>query len=246
MTPEALRPLQQSFSITDLHLTSSRQDARAQSKDLECITRPHLAVVSRIPNLKSLLIESSALIDTDLDPLADAERLEELFIREIRFLTGSLNSLGRIPRLKRLVLELRMSGYVEPFEGFPELQTLAVSRTRISPEFIRALGSLRQLETLSFEGCFVNESLSGLAGTTKLKRLNLLGSDANDEGVRQIGPLSSLEVLELAGFHDGQEFLDLFPNLRQSSRFNWWVTQQPSWNMVPYVKQNIAVGGGFF
>lgn len=251
MTPQALRSLQQSFSITELHLNSHlaslSHDVRAQSSGLNSISRPHLAIVARIPNLKTLQVDSSTLRDSDLDPLADAERLEELFVREVRLLTRSLNALGKIPYLKRLALDLDMAGYPDALEGFPHLTTLSVHGSRISPEFLRGLEKLPQLETLSFERCFVNESLFGLAGNSKLKRLNFNASDATVEGVRRIAQLASLEILDMPGFQDDQEFLDVFPNLRARVPFDWEAaTQKTTWNVSRYPSYRSVGGMGFF
>lgn len=243
MAPEALEPLKHSYSLHKLYLKAVRVYAGDSAGSHDSILRPHLAAVARIPNLKELKVHSPGIADDDLKALANAERLEKLFVYQLRLQSRSLNSLGRMPRLKRLSLEIETAREVEPLRGFPSLNVLCLQQARISPEFLLSLKQLPQLDTLSFELCWVNNSLASLAQNSKLRRLNLGSSDANVDGIRQIGRLESLELLVTPGFQDMEEYRDLFPKLESNSSFDWReAMMKEKWKTVPAM----GVGGGMF
>ncbi len=226
LAPEALSPLQRCVSLSKLHVSVMSVFATDSKGSLDSITRSHLVAAAQIPNLKCLTLHSPGINISVLGGLAGAQRLEELYLykvdlHQVHPQDGSLNGLSQLPRLRLLSLSVDPSYYVEPLEGFPALSTLALHGARISPQFLASLRRLPHLGTLSFTKCFVNDSLSALAKNSKLKRLNLMSTDADVEGVRRIGRLYSLEVLRIPGFQDGEEFRDLFPRLQSPSAFDW-------------------------
>ncbi|HEY4261704.1 MAG TPA: hypothetical protein VGM98_16150 [Schlesneria sp.] len=207
----------------------------------EPISGSHLAAIPQIPNLTSLSIESPGMPGTALDRLAGSQRLEKLYLHQVDLQNGSLNGLSQLPRLKLLALRLDPHGDIKPLEGFPALSTLAVQGATISHRFLANLRRLPQLDTLSFAGCQLNKNLPALAKYSKLKRLNLEGSDADMEGIRRIGRLYGLQVLRTTGFQEPEAYRDLFPQLQATPAFSWnFGLDKVVW------RYDAPVGGGGF
>ena len=241
MAPEALSPLQHCASLDELRLSVINIYGGESVGLIEPISGSHLAAVPQIPNLTCLSIESPGMTTAALDRLAGAERLEKLHLYQVDLQTGSLNGLSQLPRLKLLAVRLDAPCDVKPLEGFPALSTLAVRGGRISHRFLGSLRRLPHLDTLSLSDCRVNENLRALAKYSKLKRLNLEGSDADMEGIRRIGRLYGLEVLRTTGFQEPEAYRDLFPRLQATPAFSWnFGLDQETW------RYGTPMGGGCF
>ncbi|MDB5344040.1 MAG: Leucinerich repeat [Schlesneria sp.] len=221
LAAESLNPLHGCRLLDELHVSATSAYV-SESEDLfGPITESHLAAIARIPNLQTLVIHSPGMPIKVIDRLASAQRLEGLYLKDVDLQNGLLNGLSEMPQLRLLSLSSDSSQRVEPIQGFPALTTLALHGARISPQFINSLQRVPRLETLSFSGSWVNESLFALAKNPRIKRLDLEGSDADVEGIRRIGRLYSLEVLQTSGFQDPEEYRDLFPRLQSRPAFAW-------------------------
>lgn len=245
VTPEALESLKYCESLRELYLGDGDR-FRAQESPF---TAEHLAAISKIPNLNQLVIAAGKISGTELRGLAYARELVTLMIFDVRLQPDAINTLGRLPRLKELVLEPIDENYsYEPqaIKGFLALKSFSITNCRVSSAFAASLAKLPKLEALSFNRCWVNKGLPGLAGAPKLKLLDLSMTDATPEGFRGIGTLKGLESLLLPGYdsEDLDELKALCPHLQTSQAVNRkeYFTQV-EW---PRRRPSYGVGGGFF
>jgi hypothetical protein len=239
LAPEALSPLRRCVSLDEMRLSVINIYDGESFGLFEPISGSHLAAIPQIPNLTCLSIESPGMTSTALDRLAGAQRLEKLYLYQLDLQNGSLNGLSQLPQLKLLALRLDTPCDIKPLEGFPALSTLAVHGATISHRFLANLRRVPHLDTLSFSGCRLNKNLAALAKYSKLKRLNLEGSDADVEGIRRIGRLYTLEVLRTTGFQEPEAYRDLFPRLQATPAFSWnFSLDQEPW------RYGAPMGGG--
>lgn len=255
LTPEALRPLSRCRALTELQLDAGFYEHRKTESLTKRLTGHHLDAVARIPNLKRLTIRSNDLSDTDLRPLANAGRLEELFVDTVMLKGDALNSLGKLPRLKQLILEVSDAdpAALQRLNGFPALQVLALRGAAVQSAHLTHLRNLNRLETLCLRGATLGKSLEPITRLTRLKHLNLFLAELPPDGLQQLERLEHLQELCL-GVNDAtarltsDELRQKFPvMLNVESKLTVWNqrTDIPKWEGAS-TSHASGTGGGFF
>jgi hypothetical protein len=162
-----------------------------------------LAAASRLPMLRELSIAECGTTDDGVRYVRLMPRLTKLTLRQEGRLTD--NALASIARMKRLA-HLDLSSYVA---------TERYGRMRFSPESLRQLASLQDLEVLRLAGHAPGPDLFALP---KLQALSVGGvDDSAAERIAQCRKLASLELLYADITNVGLPAIATLPELRHLS-----------------------------
>src|SRR5262249_4352995 len=147
--------------------------------------------LGRIASLESLNVQSTELArDKDETPprrpwpdgLADLAGLKNL-----RSLDLGSNSGANDQGLKLLA-------------SLPQLQTLALSRTRVRDTGVASLAAFKKLETLDLGITKITDAAVGeLAKLSQLRGLNVSYAKVTDAGLKKLAALRQLRSLDIAG-----------------------------------------------
>jgi Leucine-rich repeat (LRR) protein len=156
-----------------------------------------------LANLRRLDLSGTKVTDKGLGALSRFKQLERLWLEETKA-TGAWMKSASLANLEHLSLaESKTSGeHLEHLARFPKLATLRLDGTQIGDADLAHLEGLTHLDNaLYLSGCpITDEGLVHLATLTRLKSLDLRGTDISPEGGARIG--QSLPFCEVA--YDGK------------------------------------------
>lgn len=249
LTPEALKPLERCNALTELHLDAGYYEHNATESLQKRLTGHHMAVVARIPNLRTLVITSNDFPDIDLGNLQTARNLETLYVDSVALNGDALNALGRMNRLTHLTLEVSTARTeaLSHLTGFPHLKSLELTGAGVRSEHLINLHKLPRLESLSLVRADLRGSLAALSRLPALKHLTLDLAVLPSNGLQQLGIQPGLASISLAMTDleetPPDELQRHFPNLTQAPE----PTPKPEFDYYKWVvPQGNQPGGGFF
>ena len=138
----------------------------------------NLRVISRIPSLKSLVIDKNPeLTEAGFEQLAVLTNLEFLRVHGGGFNDNALKSLAGLTRLKSLVLERFpiTDAAITALESMTALEHLYVGGSGISDQGVGVIAKLPALKSLYINGCpeITDSGLERLATATTLAELHI-------------------------------------------------------------------------
>lgn len=160
------------------------------------------ALLRRLPNLKMLKIEHTAVTDVGLNALADHRLLEVIEMRGGEFSARGLKTLAELRSLGELRLEGDefQSRTISGLKDAGQIQTLHLNDTDLDDSGIRTLSTLAGLHWLNVSHTrLTGEGLKHLKELPHLYWLNLSHTPLVSEGLKEVGQLTDLQILELAG-----------------------------------------------
>lgn len=215
-----------------------------------------LAALGGLRGLKRLRLDNTYVEGHGFTQWTDGAALEELDLRGAPVRDAALPGLARLTHLRKLVLaesdvtgpglaalsrlplvalDLSAADVADdaPLDRFTELRTLVLRDTRISDlTLARKLGALRKLEHLDLARTRIsNAGMTGLAGLTALRTLDLSYAELDDEGLAKLTPLTALELLNLDSTHvtdAGVPLLAGFAKLRRLDLYHSLLSAQGS------------------
>jgi len=158
-------------------------------------------LLRKLPNLRELKAEDTAVTDRGLQSLAGLRRLEILEI-EGGHLTGEcLSVVQQLPALNWLRLEnvAVTSNGIRTLDGLGQIHTLHLSNTRVDDRALQHIGTLKNLRWLDLSNSKVTgATLDELESLEQLDWINLSGTAVDDDALPNLGRLKRIEILELA------------------------------------------------
>ncbi len=147
----------------------------------------------------------------DLKPLYAFSTLKHLNVSNAR--VPDLDPIRNLSRLESLNASKSLIVSIEPLRYIPQMRTLDISGTLVSD--ISPLEDFTSLEILNLSESRV-EDLKIPGKLTSLRELNISYLPVNNESVKPLSKLSSLEVLEMTGTHiDTLAFIESLTNLKR-------------------------------
>ena len=152
---------------------------------------PDFSWVAQFPDLKTLRLAGSGLVDASVPELVALRRLQELDLRRSNLTDRGVEALWRMTSLTTLDLSVCEIGD-KAFEGIglcSNLHSLKISKTKISDEGVEiivteTLRSGQKLTQLSLRSCRITDkALVSLASLDGLSQLDLYGTDVTGAGV---------------------------------------------------------------
>ncbi|MBS0201704.1 MAG: hypothetical protein JSS49_02305 [Planctomycetes bacterium] len=238
LVPEALKPLERCEALTELHLDAGYYEHTPDESLQKRLTGHHMAILARIPNLRTLVIRSNDFPDIDLSNLESARNLEALYVDSVSLNGDALNALGRMARLTHLTLEVSQCRphALCNLTGFPHLKSLNLRGAAVHSEHLINLKNLPHLESLSLARTDLRDSLTPLSQMPTLKHLTLDLAELPSDGLQQLGVQPklasiSLALTELQGTPQA-ELQRYFPNLSQEPRLKQEQSAEfPKWEV---------------
>jgi len=170
-----------------------------------------IALLSELPRLNRISLESSEFSEDALRHLLGLKRLESLNLKWTPISDEGLRHVGEIAGLRELLLLKSI-----PPEGSPN-----VSPGQLSDEGLAHLAGLRELEVLIFWGADItDDGLRHLANCENLRNLWLTDTRIDGSGLHHLGKLRQLQQLDLCGTQvtvDRLQFLSGLENMRSLS-----------------------------
>ncbi len=161
-------------------------------------------LITHMPNLEKVKINSTAITDTGLAALADLGELKELDISDTKITDAGLHHLAAyVPKLTTLNLSMLGKITDRSLTSFVErhhrLTNLDLCRTNVTDITLSALKQCPELESLKLRVTKVTDSgMTALNALRKLKELEISGPDISDTGLKNLtGILPQLERLNI-------------------------------------------------
>lgn len=154
-----------------------------------------LRALRSAPHLTTLTLYGVELSDEGFDALGDLESIETLEFVGSYLNADRLRCLGRLPRLKNLMLqprEVQREGLLNAFAGLQKLESLTFDRIPPSNENLQPLTALQNLNDFWLSG-LSGQSLEPLAQLRKLTHLSL--RDLSGQSLKPLTELGSLKHL---------------------------------------------------
>ncbi|MFN3150707.1 leucine-rich repeat domain-containing protein [Bremerella sp.] len=200
ISPEQMKILAQSNSIEELHLC----DQNASDE--------HLKQLQYFPNLKSLSIRSSLPTDAGIQSLGNASSLTSLHIYSAHKLTNEcLKGLTKLKQLKEFTGPTDWSrtltdDCLPTLCQIPSLESISISINGIFEEDVpfdiaqyQSFERMTNLKKLELWGSNIqDEAMPVIGKLTRLEELHLSGNSITDEGLASLTNLHRLEVLSLS------------------------------------------------
>lgn len=185
--------------------------------ELEELTLPEsvqdISDLTRFAGLKTLTIQNATGLD--LSVLPQLTTLQTLDLSGTTLPTSTLDAIGTLPELKKLVLQSCAVTAINPLVGLSNLEYLDLTNNSVSDltaitalehlkdlyltnnpvKSITYLNSCLELERLHIENCGVSR-LSSLAGNTSLQELYASNNEISDISV--LSDCVSLSVLDIS------------------------------------------------
>ncbi len=185
--------------------------------ELEELTLPEsvqdISDLTRFAGLKTLTIQNATGLD--LSVLPQLTTLQSLDLSGTTLPTSTLDAIGTLPELKKLVLQSCAVTAINPLVGLSNLEYLDLTNNSVSDltaitalehlkdlyltnnpvKSITYLNSCLELERLHIENCGVSR-LSSLAGNTSLQELYASNNEISDISV--LSDCVSLSVLDIS------------------------------------------------
>ena len=185
--------------------------------ELEELTLPEgvqdISDLTRFAGLKTLTIQNATGLD--LSVLPQLTTLQTLDLSGTTLPTSTLDAIGTLPELKKLVLQSCAVTAINPLVGLSNLEYLDLTNNSVSDltaitalehlkdlyltnnpvKSITYLNSCLELERLHIENCGVSR-LSSLAGNTSLQELYASNNEISDISV--LSDCLSLSVLDIS------------------------------------------------
>ena len=185
--------------------------------DIEELTLPEgvqdISDLTRFAGLKTLTIQNATGLD--LSVLPQLTTLQTLDLSGTTLPTSTLDAIGTLPELKKLVLQSCAVTAINPLVGLSNLEYLDLTNNSVSDltaitalehlkdlyltnnpvKSITYLNSCLELERLHIENCGVSR-LSSLAGNTSLQELYASNNEISDISV--LSDCVSLSVLDIS------------------------------------------------
>ncbi len=233
-------------SLTLEYRTTFSDDALKHLKDLKkletlnlsrtSLTGSGLRHIAGLPNLRTLNLNGCPRInDDEMKSLSRATSLKKISLEgtsgswqsdeqwqmQLRF---SYNVYADVQDVNRN--DHRLAGYrggisdkgLEPLSKL-NLQSLSLSRTRITNDGMKRISNIKSLNELNLDYTAVtNLGLAEVSKLSQLKKLSLNFTFVTDKGLEEIGKLSALESLSLRGTvisDKGLKHLAQLTNLQQ-------------------------------
>ena len=182
-----------------------------------------LAVLDKIPTLKSLNLTDTPLGDFGLERLKGLSELTRLNLSNTRITDQGLRHLANLASLTTITIERsQISGKgVEAWTKLTSLSDLTLNNSQITDAGLAAIGKLTTLTSLQLDGCkeLSNSGLEHLKGLTKLNLLDLSHTRVSDPGAVHLANLTDLRSLILSGClgigDDALKELSALSNLKQ-------------------------------
>jgi Leucine-rich repeat (LRR) protein len=166
-----------------------------ESLDLE---PEFLASLAALPNLKSLAIGSCRLRDIDFTPLSRSLSLRNIALKDV--VVGS--------------------PVIEELAQLPQLDSLALVRTRLGPGSLASLSRLT-LHKLAIVGTWIREeSLFSLAQVKSLRHLELMRVSLPERHLDRLAEVSQLESLALNQIATGDNCVSYLSRLAHLRRLD--------------------------
>jgi len=154
------------------------------------VTDESFAAIARLGKLKQLYVRDILVSGSGLGHLASLSQLSTLRLRQTGVGDDALEHLASLPALRRLELALCLISDegLTAIGALPELIQLDVEDNRLSDAGVRHLGSLTALERLSLSKneTVTDASIETLLRMTKLRELDLRGTEISEAGSQQL------------------------------------------------------------
>ena len=204
--------------------------------ELEELTLPEsvqdISDLTRFAGLKTLTIQNATGLD--LSVLPQLTTLQSLDLSGTTLPTSTLDAIGTLPELKKLVLQSCAVTAINPLVGLSNLEYLDLTNNSVSDltaitalehlkdlyltnnpvKSITYLNSCLELERLHIENCGVSR-LSSLAGNTSLQELYASNNEISDISV--LSDCVSLSVLDIS--HNQVKDVSVIANLPELTYF---------------------------
>lgn len=187
LAPADYAPLAQLGKLEAFEMTGDNNFEDAAMK--------HLA---GLENLRRLSLNSTGITDAGLRELGRLKKIEQLAFHFSAATGASLDVLAGAP-LQTLVLGRLDDSGAAHLRLFPLLRELNCYEAPLTPAGLAHLAGLRRLEHLDLTNArqLTDDGFAPLARLVGLRRFNAIGTGLGDRGVRQLAGLNSLENLSL-------------------------------------------------
>jgi internalin A len=164
------------------------------------ITDAKLRELSGLTSLRSINLNRSKITDKGLAILAKLPHLESLNVGGTRITDAGAKILGTMSSLKQLdISETAITDRgIQQVARCSNLESLYLNR-HLTDAGIASVASLTKLKILDVSGSQITDAgMVALKKLSRLKELALSGTRVGDAGMRSVAPLSDLRVLELS------------------------------------------------
>ncbi len=173
----------------------------ANLRDME-VDAKLLAHLTKLPRLRSVLLNASNVQDEQLKELGNIATLQNLDLRNNNVTTAGVAHLVGLKNLKAL----RLSGNedvdddsLKTMAQLSNLKALMLDGCWISADGLKHLKSLTKLEELYLAGTLADEEAAEvLAGLPGLKKLRVAQCSIPDAGIEKLGQITTLTELDLS------------------------------------------------
>lgn len=159
-----------------------------------------MTLLTKIPSLESLLLDTSVLGDTTFDALAQMPKLSTVFMDRYAPTDEYLPELKKLPHLTALQINLEEPESMPKLGELKNLEVLQLGGAGITDESLAHLAALSKLKALDLSSSYnvKGTGLAKLSGLKDLTRLNLQEcEEINDGAVDAICQLKSLKNLNI-------------------------------------------------
>ncbi len=180
-------------------------------------------VSNQVVRISGVTLQGEHVTDATLNQMKGFT-FESLMLNQTSVTDEGLAKLKHLPNLKRLFLRtMHIAGPgLAYLQDLASLRELELHSAPITDDLLAHLESMKNLEGVSLEmrEKIGDAGLSHLRGLTKLRKLNLYGTQVSDEGLKLLGRLTNLEELNLSHTRvtdAGLAHLNTFGHLRSLS-----------------------------
>jgi|GEM_PF-4659772 len=200
------------------------------------VTNESLKVIGELTDLKTLLLEKTAITAEGLESLTSLKSLEHVSLAGCSLGDDGAAAIGRMTSL--LFLDLRQSDIsdagLRSLTGLNRLQRLYLNGTNVSGEGLSEWGSHPSLQLLNLSGVgLTKDTIRNLAGFPELGQLYLDGVSIDDEFLSTlvdtvVTSLPKLEFLSLADTNISDSSVEMMKRLSTAKElFNVSLTGTP-------------------
>jgi Leucine-rich repeat (LRR) protein len=177
-----------------------------------------LSTLRKLKGLRYLNLGEGPIAEDGVDALAELTDLRELDASFTILPEGAMESIGKLPNLKKLSLNAVSGEEILCLKGMKNLEALSTMYTMADTPWLELLPTLTGLKELSvIQSEIVPEVLKLLAGTNQLERLYLPYAGVEDTHLAYIGKMTNLEELDIYGTRiteSGLKYLNKLMNLK--------------------------------
>ena len=168
-------------------------------QDFPVLDDAALRMIRGLPRLQSLEIVERQVTPSGWQRIVDLPALRNCIVRESQLAEVSLAGLAKSKDLKTLYLGNTAIGSDDwqILGNFPDLENLGFRAGNISSEQLEHLGSLSRLDLLILADATFPTDIRPLSRLSKLRVLDLRGSNLDDSSMDVIQSLNSLEWINL-------------------------------------------------